>query len=137
LLSIATFIPFQFAYLVCIIVHTATTIRSLKVAREGGFSTSPHPATQVSPWSFYHYCQGVLVLMVWILPINLPVLVVWIHNLAVHWLTPFSSHHNVLSIMPVILLVETLTSTGKMIPRVESRFVPAPFPPPDQIPKLT
>src|SRR5437870_3157329 len=59
--------------------------------------------------------------MIWILPINLPVLVVWIRNLAVHWLTPFSSHHNILSIMPFILLVETL-STGRMIPRVQSRF---------------
>ena len=53
--------------------------------------------------------------MLWVLPINLPVLVVWIHNLAVHWLTPFSSHHNVLSIMPFILLVETLSS-GVMVP---------------------
>lgn len=55
--------------------------------------------------------------MLWILPINLPTLVVWIHNLAVHWLTPFSSHHNVLSILPFVLLVETL-STGKMVPRI-------------------
>lgn len=55
--------------------------------------------------------------MIWILPINLPVLVVWIHNLAVHWLTPFTSHHNIISIMPYLILVETLTS-GKMIPRL-------------------
>lgn len=62
--------------------------------------------------------------MLWILPINLPILVVWVHNLAVHWLTPFSSHHNVLSIMPFILLVETLTS-GKMVPSLRGgwRFV--------------
>ena len=59
--------------------------------------------------------------MLWILPINLPVLVVWVRNLAVHWLTPFSSHHNILSIMPFILLVETL-STGRMVPRVQSRL---------------
>lgn len=59
--------------------------------------------------------------MIWILPINLPVLVVWVRNLAVHWLTPFSSHHNILSIMPFILLVETL-STGRMVPRVQTRF---------------
>lgn len=56
--------------------------------------------------------------MLWILPINLPVLVVWIHNLAVHWLTPFSSHHNILSIMPYILVVETM-STGNIIPRLQ------------------
>jgi hypothetical protein len=60
--------------------------------------------------------------MLWILPINLPVLVVWIRNLSVHWLTPFSSHHNILSIMSFILLVETL-STGRMIPRVHTRYV--------------
>lgn len=59
--------------------------------------------------------------MIWILPINLPVLVVWVRNLAVHWLTPFSSHHNILSITPFIILVETL-STGRMVPRVQSRF---------------
>ena len=61
-----------------------------------------------------------LILMLWVLPINIPVLLVWAHNLAVHWFTPFSSHHNVLSIMPYLILVETLTS-GKMIPRVTSR----------------
>ena len=59
--------------------------------------------------------------MIWILPINLPVLVVWVRNLAVHWWTPFSSHHNILSIMPFIFLVETL-STGRMVPRVQSRY---------------
>lgn len=56
--------------------------------------------------------------MLWILPINIPVLVVWAHNLAVHWLMPFSSHHNILSITPFILLTETLTA-GHMVPRLK------------------
>ena len=55
--------------------------------------------------------------MLWILPINVPVLLVWIRNLSVHWLTPFSSHHNVLAIMPFLILVETMTG-GRMIPRL-------------------
>ncbi|KAL8711011.1 MAG: hypothetical protein Q9225_007188 [Loekoesia sp. 1 TL-2023] len=71
--------------------------------------------------NFYNYAHSILLLMLCVLPINIPVLVVWVHNLAVHWLTPFSSHHNVLSIMPFVLLVETLTS-GKMIPRVSTRL---------------
>lgn len=73
-----------------------------------------------SNYNFYNYAHSLLVLMIWVLPINLPVLVVWVHNLAQQWLTPFSSHHNILSIMPFILVVETL-STGHMIPRVTSR----------------
>ena len=71
-------------------------------------------------YNFYNYAHSILILMIWILPINIPVLLVWAHNLALHWLTPFSSHHNVLSIMPYLILVETLTS-GKMIPRVSSK----------------
>lgn len=59
--------------------------------------------------------------MLWILPINALVLLVWAHNLVVHWLMPFSSHHNILSIMPFILLVETMTG-GAMIPRVTTRY---------------
>ena len=71
--------------------------------------------------NFYNYTHSILMLMLWILPINTPVLVVWIRNLALHWLTPFSSHHNILSIMPFVTLIETL-STGKMVPRVTSRL---------------
>ena len=70
----------------------------------------------IQAWSFFNYTHSLLVLMLWLLPINIPVLIVWVRNLQVAWLTPFSSHHNVLSIAPFILLVETVTS-GQMIPQ--------------------
>lgn len=110
LFLVSTFIPYQFAYLVACLVQLFTVIRALRIT-----SISPTDASS----NYYHYSHSVLLLMLWVLPINLPILAVWIRNLAVHWLTPFSSHHNVLSIMPFILLVENLT-TGKMIPRVTS-----------------
>ncbi|KAK7725693.1 GPI inositol deacylase [Botryosphaeria dothidea] len=112
LLMVSTAIPYHFAYMVLCVVHIATTTRSLRIARETHSEAN---------YNFFNYCQSILVLMIWILPINIPVLVVWVRNLAVHWLTPFSSHHNILSIMPFILLVETL-STGRMVPRVTNRF---------------
>jgi len=112
LFLVSTVIPYQFAYLVACLVQIATCARALRFAREARSNTN---------YNFYNYVHSILILMLWILPINLPILVVWVHNLAVHWLTPFSSHHNVLSIMPFILLVETLTS-GKMVPRVTSRI---------------
>ncbi|ENH63071.1 GPI inositol-deacylase [Fusarium oxysporum f. sp. cubense race 1] len=107
-----TFIPYQFAYLVACLVQLFTVIRALRINE-----TAPSDANS----NYYHYAHSVLLLMLWILPINLPILAVWIRNLAVHWLTPFSSHHNVLSIMPFILLVENLT-TGKMVPQVGRLF---------------
>ncbi|EDN07322.1 conserved hypothetical protein [Histoplasma mississippiense (nom. inval.)] len=104
---VATVIPYQFAYLVACLVQLATCVQTLQYARES--------------YNFYNYVHSIFILMLWILPVNVPVFAVWVHNLAVHWWTPFSSHHNVLSIMPFILLVETLTN-GHMIPRITSRL---------------
>ncbi|KAF2435964.1 PGAP1-domain-containing protein [Tothia fuscella] len=110
LMLVSTVIPYQFAFLVLCMVQIATCVRALRMARETRSDNN---------YNFYNYAHSVLVLMLWILPINMPVLAVWIRNLAVHWLTPFSSHHNILSIMPYILLVETL-STGRMVPQIQS-----------------
>ncbi|KAH6997495.1 PGAP1-like protein-domain-containing protein [Ilyonectria sp. MPI-CAGE-AT-0026] len=110
LFLVSTFIPYQFAYLVACIVQLFTVVRALRIN-----ATISSTANS----NYYHYAHSILLLMLWILPINLPILAVWIRNLAVHWLTPFSSHHNVLSIMPFILLVENLT-TGKMVPQLTS-----------------
>jgi len=110
LFLVATIIPYPFAYVVACIVQLMTCTRALRHAKE----SKSGPAH-----NFFNYTYSILNLMLWVLPINLPVLVVWIHNMAVHWLTPFSSHHNVLSIMPFILLVETLSS-GVMVPALRS-----------------
>jgi GPI inositol-deacylase len=111
LMFVAFVIPYQFAYVVACIVQLATSTRALRFAREMRSTTL---------MNFSNYAHSIFILMLWVLPINLPVLIVWIHNLSVHWLTPFSSHHNVLSIMPFIILVETLTS-GTMIPRITTK----------------
>ncbi|QGA19723.1 hypothetical protein EYB26_007415 [Talaromyces marneffei] len=112
LVLVATVIPYQFAYMVACMVQVATCVRALWHVRE--------TQRQAKSASFFNYAHSIFTLMLWVLPINILVLVVWVHNLAVHWLTPFSSHHNVLSIMPFLILVETMTS-GLMIPRIFSR----------------
>ncbi|KAL1842622.1 hypothetical protein VTJ49DRAFT_4670 [Mycothermus thermophilus] len=112
LLLVSTVVPYQFAYLVACLVQLFTIVRAQRVASE--LRSTVH-------CNFYNYAHSVFILMLWILPINLPTFVVWVHNLAVHWLTPFTSHHNVLSVMPFVMLVETLT-TGKMIPPFTSQL---------------
>ncbi len=111
LLLVSTVIPYQFAFLVACIVQFATCSRAFSYASENR-SGPQH--------NFFNYAHSVLILMLWVLPLHLPTLVVWVHNLAVHWLTPFSSHHNVLSIMPFIFLVETMTG-GAMVPRMTNK----------------
>jgi glycosylphosphatidylinositol deacylase len=116
LLLITTLIPYQFAYMVLTIVQLCTCVRALRLARD------THSGAH---YNFYNYATSMLVLMLWVLPINMPVLIVWIHNLAVHWLTPFSTHHNLLAVLPLVLLVEVM-SAGNMTPRVTGRYVITP-----------
>lgn len=111
LLLVTTIIPYQFAYIVLALVQLFTCVRALRLARD---------TQSGNHLNFYNYTHTMLVLMLWVLPINMPVLIVWIHNLSVHWLTPFSTHHNLLAVLPLVLAVETM-STGNMAPRVPGR----------------
>lgn len=58
-----------------------------------------------------------LLLMLWILPMNLLVVLTWVRNISLRWLTPFSITRNLLCIVPLIVMVELL-SAGQMVPRV-------------------
>ncbi|CAG8493732.1 2131_t:CDS:2 [Paraglomus occultum] len=71
-------------------------------------------------WDHYHYVQSVLIFLFILLPFNVPALMVWSRNLAVHWYAPFSSDHSILAIAPVIFYVEIMNS-GKMLPRTSGR----------------
>ena len=112
LLLVATLIPHQLAYLVLCAVQLSTAIRALGVARD-----FPSPSNA----NFANYTHSMLVLMLSILPINIPVLIVWYRNLAVRWLTTFSSVDNVAAVLPFVLLAEVMAS-GAMLPRVTGRY---------------
>jgi GPI inositol-deacylase len=112
LFLVSTLIPYHLAYLVACLVQLATTVKAHRVASDIRCDANTN---------LYNYAHSILILLLWVLPINLPILVVWLRNLTVHWLTPFSSHHNVLSIAPFIILVETLTA-GKLVPQVSSQL---------------
>ncbi|KAI1816445.1 GPI inositol-deacylase [Poronia punctata] len=112
LFLVSTVVPYQLAYAVACLVQLGTCVRADYLAR------CTHSATHAN---FRNYAQTLFLLMVWNLPISLPTLVVWLRNLALHWFTPFSTHHNVLSILPFMLLVENLAG-GRMIPPVAGRL---------------
>ncbi|KAI1192557.1 PGAP1-like protein-domain-containing protein [Nemania serpens] len=112
LFLVSTVIPYQSAYVVACLVQLSTSVRAHHAARR-------YPC--LANINFRNYVHTIFLLMIWNLPINMPTVVVWVRNLAIHWFTPFSSYHNVVSILPFILLVENLAA-GKMIPPVTSRF---------------
>lgn len=118
LLLVLFFAPYQFAFLVIFLVHLFSTIRSLILAQDT--TTPSNPASAKRAWDRYHYSFSILFVMMCLLPINALILVVWVRNLAVGWLAPFSSDHNVLNVVGILLNVEALHS-GKMLQRTPGR----------------
>lgn len=105
------YLPYQFAYIVAFIAHVVGVLR-LSVHNGRVVETKCMDAedelqklnTRASK-SQMNFNITMLLLLLWILPIQVPILIVWIHNLSLRWTTPFSSHHNVLAIFPIILVV--------------------------------
>ncbi|GAA5795258.1 hypothetical protein HPULCUR_000613 [Helicostylum pulchrum] len=114
-LLVATFIPYQFVFVVAFLVHIVTCVRSLVMS----WVTSGR--LDLKRTNRYNYMLSTLLLFFTLLPFNLPILLVWIRNISVHWFVPFSSDHNVLSIAPIMIYVEILTSNRKMLPRQRNR----------------
>lgn len=116
ILLVTFYLPYQFAYAVCFIVQCLVVVRA-NLHKESA--------------NFRNFNTVLLLIMTWILPINLPVLVVWIHNFSIHWSTPFSSQHNLSAILPTLLLVQ-LNDAGYMFSQQAasisfSRLIPAYF----------
>ncbi|KAI8983625.1 PGAP1-like protein-domain-containing protein [Pilobolus umbonatus] len=115
ILLVATFIPYQFVFVIAFFVQIATCVRSLMTL---WISTDRIDHKKSSR---YNYMLSILLLCFTLLPFNLPILLVWIRNLSVHWFVPFSSDHSVLSIAPFMIYIEILISNRKMLPRQRNR----------------
>ncbi|BFZ54157.1 GPI inositol deacylase [Savitreella phatthalungensis] len=85
-------------------------------------ATLPTPAQATDPTKLDHqlplrraeqlarYNLGIVICMLIVLPIDVPVLLVWLRNISSNLFVPFTDHHNVLVVAPVILLVEQLAA---------------------------
>lgn len=91
LVLVSIYLPYQFAFVISVVIQAITTIKLL-------WSRELKQA--------WNYHMSVLIMMLWVLPISIPVLIVFVHNLNIKWSTPFSSHHNFLAVAPVLIMVE-------------------------------
>lgn len=94
LILVLFYLPYQFTYMISFLIQAINCIKIL-------WNKAP-----VSLWNFN---ISMLIIMLWVLPINVPVLIVFVHNMALRWTTPFSSHHNFLAVAPILVLVELLS----------------------------
>ncbi|KAF9316509.1 GPI inositol deacylase [Podila horticola] len=113
-IMVATFVPYQFAFVVAVLVHIVSCVRSLLVAQ------ATNSAKSQAAWDRHHYLMSIFVMFFLLLPCTLPVLMVWIRNLSVQWYEPFSSDHRLDYIAPFIFFVEAITD-GAMVPRTPEK----------------
>ncbi|KAF9954642.1 GPI inositol deacylase [Mortierella alpina] len=113
-IMVATFVPYQFAFVVAVLVHIVSCVRSLLFAQTAKSSISQ------AAWDRFHYLMSIFVMFFLLLPCTLPVLMVWIRNLSVQWYEPFSSDHRLDYIAPFIFFVEAVTD-GAMVPRTPEK----------------
>lgn len=117
--SIPFYFPYQFAYVVITLVQVTVCIRSvisyksLEKQQPSSIAVDKLNTMKHEAANFKNFNLSFFMLMLWILPINIPVLIVFIHNFALKWQTPFSSHHNFLAIVPIFIVIEKDVS-GKM-----------------------
>lgn len=120
-IAVAYTIPCEFAYLVSFFVQFSTTATVYFRVRSRHSVFINNRGEIVSVVSFFNFCFSILMLMFWIVPITAPILVVWARKMEAHWNEAFQSHHNLLSIGPILFLVE-IVSSGKIAPRTKENF---------------
>ena len=107
-LLVIFYIPYQLAFAIVLIVQLATFIRICLFV----------PESAANYYNLRNYNLTLCILFIFIGVINAPIIIVFLHNVAIRWETPFRSHHNVLAIAPMILLAGA-NSTFNM-PRFDS-----------------
>lgn len=118
-IAVSYTIPCEFAYFVSLFVQLSTVITAYTRVRAGHTVLINGRGEKIPMACFYNFCFSILLLMFWIVPIAAPILIVWGRKMVTaRWNEPFQSHHNLLSIGPILFLVETISS-GKIVPRTK------------------
>lgn len=143
IMMIPIYLPYQFGYIISVFVQMISIIKLMIGERDGDnvevelksntemvvgeageeeeelegeeFKHTKTTTRRKSYENVINYQLSILMMMLWILPINIPILIVFIHNFTISWQTPFLSHHNFLAIIPILIMVER-NNTSNILP---------------------
>ncbi|KAG5370012.1 GPI inositol-deacylase B [Yarrowia sp. C11] len=113
-LLVLLFVPYQLAFALAtasLLALTAYFDSEEPTSASHDLSTSLYANKQAQEkvGSFINYTTTMSVVMVWTTLVNIPVLAVWVQGMVIGRSTIFSSHHNLLSILPTLLFIENLS----------------------------
>lgn len=94
LVAITFYIPYQMAFIIALVIQVINCIKSATLQKMSNCNSN-----------LIHFNVSILILFVFVAVINAPIIIVFLHNVAIHWETSFRSQHNCLAIVPILLLV--------------------------------
>lgn len=98
IIAVSLYIPYQLASAICLIIQLGTCVR---------IALGSVPSDSKEYHNLRNYNFSVFLLLAFVVAINVPIIIVFLHNVAIGWETPFRSHHNFMAIAPIILLVNS------------------------------
>lgn len=103
------YLPYQFGYIISVIIQAVSIIK-LMIEQELENTVESDEkykdrSVVANFQNLINYQMSILMVMMWVLPINVPILVVFVHNFTINWKTPFLTHHNFLAILPIYITV--------------------------------
>ena len=99
IIAVTFYVPYQLAYIIATLIQAGTCIRIVYHSRKFGTIRKREYA------SLENYNISLLILFLIVAIINIPVIIVFMHNLGIKYETTFRSHHNFIAVAPIILLV--------------------------------
>ncbi|GAV49906.1 hypothetical protein ZYGR_0S00390 [Zygosaccharomyces rouxii] len=96
ILAVVLYIPYQLAAAICLVIQIGTCLRIT-------FISENNRTREYLNLKNYNFC--VFLLLTLIVAVDSPIIIVFLHNIAIRWETPFKSHHNFVAVAPMILLV--------------------------------
>lgn len=113
-LLVLLFVPYQLAFALATASLLALTAyfdaeESASASHDLSTSLYANRQAQEKVGSFINYATTMSVVMVWTTLVNIPVLAVWVQGMVFGRSTIFSSHHNLLSVLPTLLFIENLS----------------------------
>lgn len=108
-LLVMYYVPYQFAFLVISLIQIWTCVR---LAILNYYEPSKYN-------NAHNFNMSFLILTIFMIPINAPIVVVFFRNIAIRWETAFRSHHNFLAIAPSLLLI--LRNSQFKLPVIKSK----------------
>lgn len=108
--SIFYYIPYQMAFMVVALLQVWAVLK---------ISILYH--NQESKYlNLHNFTTSYFILTLFMVPINAPIVLVFLRNAAIRWETSFNSHHNFLAIAPSLLL--TLRLLESKNPKISSKY---------------